>query len=260
MKLRILAALALALLLGGTALAEDGAPAVTLEFESAPVREVIAAIAKTAEANVIVPEDVNGTITNVSLHDVPWRAALEQVAALVGCEVTEEAHGILRVRKKRAAERVVRVYDVRDLAERARPDSDYLPVIIAPDDPGDLEVELDGDRHVLVVRATPERQAAFAKALDRLRASARERNAPTETKPAETDAEGRFHLEGIRVEYATGKAELEALAEQRAAMRARKEQAMQAKLAAELAVLRAELSALRAELAEIKRILLADER
>ena len=107
MKLRILAALALALLLGGTALAEDGAPTVTLEFESAPVREVIAAIAKTAEANVIVPEDVGGTIPNVSLHDVPWRTALEQVAALVGCEVTEEAYGILRIQKKRAAERVV---------------------------------------------------------------------------------------------------------------------------------------------------------
>ena len=81
---------------------------------------------------MILPPDIDGKIT-LTLHEVPWRTALEQVVRLAGCELTEEAHGILRVVKPETVEKVLRVYDVRDLRlaspqeQTEAPDPDYLP-------------------------------------------------------------------------------------------------------------------------------------
>jgi hypothetical protein len=263
MRAPLLPILALCLLfaVGGSALADDDAgPTITVEFENAPVRDVITTIAKFAEANVIIPADIDGTLANVSLHEVPWRAALDQVAKLVGCEVVEEAYGILRIVRPTVEAEVVRVYDVRDLVPEKRepakhaPDSDYLPVVVSPSVMEGGLLTFDEDRKVLVLRATPTVQKAFEKQLAALRRKAK----PGEEADADTvtDEDGRFHFEGIRVGFTDAKAQFVEFEE----IEARREAAMQAKLQAQLAVLRAELHALRTELAEIKAILLREER
>ncbi len=69
---------------------------VTFDFDQTDVREVITSIAGYASANVILSQEVTGTIT-LSLNEAPWRAALEQVVRTAGYALVEEAYGILRV-------------------------------------------------------------------------------------------------------------------------------------------------------------------
>lgn len=266
MRTYLLPVLALCLLAGGPSWADDdemktepaeSTTTITLEFREAPVREVITKIAQIAEANIILSPDVDGTVGKLSLRDVPWRAAIEQVARTAGFEVWEEDYDILRIGKPQATAKVLRIYDIRDLiverpatADPERPDADYLPVTIAPKDAAGVEILRHPDPGVLKVRATPAVQEAFAMQLAALRAKA------AKAAHATTDADGRFHLEGVVVGYEIGRSRFLELDE----LKAQKEAAMQAKLNAQLAVLRAEVSALRTELAEIKAILLREKR
>ena len=71
-------------------------PLVQLEARDMSIVEVIELIAKAGEANVVVGEDVTGTMS-VRLNGVPWRDALEVVAKTRGYTVVEERGGVLRV-------------------------------------------------------------------------------------------------------------------------------------------------------------------
>ena len=69
---------------------------VTFEFTDEDVRSVITAIAGFASANVILSQEVQGTIT-LNLKEAPWRAALEQVVRTAGYALVQEDYDILRV-------------------------------------------------------------------------------------------------------------------------------------------------------------------
>lgn len=69
---------------------------VTMAFTGTEIKQVIEAIAKAGNANIIVAESVNGSVTMV-LKDQPWRDALEAVVKTSGFHVVEEDRGILRV-------------------------------------------------------------------------------------------------------------------------------------------------------------------
>jgi type II secretory pathway component GspD/PulD (secretin) len=70
---------------------------VTISITDGNIKEVISAIAKLAgDVSVIVAPTVQGTIT-LSLHDVPWREALEQVVRTLKFALVQEEYGILRV-------------------------------------------------------------------------------------------------------------------------------------------------------------------
>lgn len=71
-------------------------PRVSFEFENADVRIVIKAIADIAGANIVVGREVEGTVT-VSLHDIPWRVALDTISKTLGYTVVAEERGILRI-------------------------------------------------------------------------------------------------------------------------------------------------------------------
>ena len=71
-------------------------PRVTFEFENADVRVVIKAVADIASANIVVGREVEGTVT-LSLHDIPWRVALETIVKTLGYTVVVEERGILRI-------------------------------------------------------------------------------------------------------------------------------------------------------------------
>lgn len=99
---------------------EDPTP-ISAHFDNTDVKQVLSVIAKAAEVNLIMSPKVKGTIT-LKLESVPWRAALDHVAATVGAKVIEEDFGILRVvpaaevEAKKAEEKARFV----ELQERAR--------------------------------------------------------------------------------------------------------------------------------------------
>ena len=74
----------------------ENPPRVKFEFDNADIREVIKAVAATAGANIVVGREVEGTVT-LSLHDVPWRVALDTIVKTLGYTVVQEDRGILRI-------------------------------------------------------------------------------------------------------------------------------------------------------------------
>lgn len=71
-------------------------PRVTMSFQAVDIKQVIEAIAKAGNANIVVSEKVKGNVTMV-LADRPWRDALEAVVKTNGYYLVEEDRGILRV-------------------------------------------------------------------------------------------------------------------------------------------------------------------
>lgn len=71
-------------------------PQVSFEFEDADIRKVISVIAAYSGANIVVGQEVQGTVT-VTLRRVPWRSALDTVVKTLGFVVVEDDRNILRV-------------------------------------------------------------------------------------------------------------------------------------------------------------------
>ncbi|MCB9559064.1 MAG: hypothetical protein H6708_01495 [Kofleriaceae bacterium] len=71
------------------------AATITLTVRDADVHDVLRLIATVARRSLVVADDVAGAVT-VELHDVPWPAALDAIAGLLGLAVVDR-DGILRV-------------------------------------------------------------------------------------------------------------------------------------------------------------------
>ncbi|MHC4470557.1 MAG: secretin N-terminal domain-containing protein [Planctomycetota bacterium] len=71
-------------------------PQVSFDFQDADIRKVISVIAAYSGANIVVGQEVQGTVT-VRLNRVPWRSALETVVKTLGFVVVEDERDILRV-------------------------------------------------------------------------------------------------------------------------------------------------------------------
>jgi len=69
---------------------------VTIDFTNAEAIEVINSIAKFGDASIIISERISGKIT-VSLRNLPWRAALDQVVKTLRYALVEDEYGTLRV-------------------------------------------------------------------------------------------------------------------------------------------------------------------
>src|SRR5262249_17365761 len=95
-------ALCLVLLLGLSARHPSGATAtpatslktVSLDVQSADVRDVLRLLAETGSINILASGEVQGTIT-VRLLDVPWEQALEAVLKLTGLAQERQGNVIL---------------------------------------------------------------------------------------------------------------------------------------------------------------------
>lgn len=101
-------------------------PRVTFEFENADVRVVIKAIADTANANIVLGREVEGTVS-LTLTDIPWRTALETIVKTLGYTVVQEDRGILRIvdPANLRAQLETRVFRLRFV----RPPANYRPII-----------------------------------------------------------------------------------------------------------------------------------
>lgn len=72
-------------------------PTVTMEFEGADIRDVIHQIATIANRNIVVSEQVKGSVF-LRLKNVPWQDALEAIIKTRGYVIVSEKEGrILRV-------------------------------------------------------------------------------------------------------------------------------------------------------------------
>jgi len=71
-------------------------PLVSLQFDDADVRTVIKQIAKLADGNVVINENVQGTVS-LRVDNVTWRAALENVVRTSGFQIVEEEGEIFRI-------------------------------------------------------------------------------------------------------------------------------------------------------------------
>lgn len=101
-------------------------PRVHFAFQNVDITVVIDAIAKLANANIVVSPEVKGPIT-IRLKDVPWRDALEAATKNLGFAIVEEERGILRVI---ARERLEDQFEMRAFNLRyVRPSSVYQPKI-----------------------------------------------------------------------------------------------------------------------------------
>jgi len=101
-------------------------PRVTFEFDNSPARVVIKAIADTANANIVIGREVEGTVT-LTLTDIPWRVALDTIVKTLGYAVVQEERGILRIVDPASLRQQLetRVFRLRFV----RPQPSYRPII-----------------------------------------------------------------------------------------------------------------------------------
>ncbi|MGG7448197.1 DNA uptake porin HofQ [Kosakonia oryzendophytica] len=64
---------------------------VTLTVDDAPVAQVLQALVALEKQNLVIPPDVNGTLS-LHLVDVPWRQALQTVAASAGLTLSQQGN------------------------------------------------------------------------------------------------------------------------------------------------------------------------
>jgi len=99
---------------------------VSFDLRDVDLNEVIMTIAAASGANIIIGPEVSGTV-RVSIKDVPWRDALEEIVKARGYTVVEERRNILRVVDPLTldAQKVTRSYQLRYL----RPTGPRVPTI-----------------------------------------------------------------------------------------------------------------------------------
>ncbi|HSA55057.1 MAG TPA: AMIN domain-containing protein, partial [Gemmatimonadaceae bacterium] len=71
-------------------------PRITVNYQDAPLRDVIAGIAQQTGRTIVVGKDVEGTV-DAEIRDQPWDVALKAILDAQGLAATEEPSGIIVV-------------------------------------------------------------------------------------------------------------------------------------------------------------------
>ena len=71
-------------------------PTVNMDLKNAPLDVVIREIAKPAGVNIIMTDEIKGTVT-MMLNDVPWLEALEHIIKTTGFSLVQEKHNVIRI-------------------------------------------------------------------------------------------------------------------------------------------------------------------
>ena len=70
-------------------------PTVNMDLKNAPLDVVIREIAKPAGVNIIMTDEIKGTVT-MMLTDVPWLEALQNIIKTTGFSLVQEKHNVIR--------------------------------------------------------------------------------------------------------------------------------------------------------------------
>jgi len=73
-------------------------PTVNMDLKNAPLDVVIREIAKPAGVNIIMTDEIKGTVT-MMLTDVPWLEALQNIIKTTGFSLVQEKHNVIRIVK-----------------------------------------------------------------------------------------------------------------------------------------------------------------
>ncbi len=92
---RLMSSLLLSFLITFSLYAERDRP-VTLKFKNADIRTVVQTFAELGDVNIVVSENVRGTIS-LNLRDVPWGDAFKTVLQVHGLSAVEEEKGMIGV-------------------------------------------------------------------------------------------------------------------------------------------------------------------
>ncbi|MDI6732399.1 MAG: hypothetical protein QME51_00330 [Planctomycetota bacterium] len=71
-------------------------PTVSMDLKNAPLDEVVRNIAKLAGINIVMADDIKGTIT-MMLTDVPWFEALQNIIKTTGFSMVQEKYNVIRI-------------------------------------------------------------------------------------------------------------------------------------------------------------------
>lgn len=104
-------------------------PRVTMSFKSAPLDEVIRTIAQLANVNIIIADDVRGTIT-MTIADIPWMEAMKNIVKTTGYALVQEKGNLIRIIKTDALKEQLesRVFQLKYL----RPPGTFRATISTP--------------------------------------------------------------------------------------------------------------------------------
>ncbi|MHC4870307.1 MAG: secretin N-terminal domain-containing protein [Planctomycetota bacterium] len=107
-------------------------PRITMNVQNAPIENVIKLIASDAQANIIIGPEVSGNIS-FTIHDVPWKEALDSILKTHGYIKVEEDSGVIRITtpEKVQQQMEVKVFALRYISAegsryKAKLSSDYV--------------------------------------------------------------------------------------------------------------------------------------
>ncbi|MBI5778762.1 MAG: hypothetical protein HZA49_04840 [Planctomycetes bacterium] len=123
-------------------------PTINMDLKNAPLDEVIRQIAKMADVNIIMTDDIKGSIT-MMLSDVPWLEALQNIIKTTGFSLVQERHKVIRiVRTETLKEQLeTRVFQLKYL----RPPGSYKATITTPYAVGGVKATSDNIKEFTVL-------------------------------------------------------------------------------------------------------------
>lgn len=132
-------------------------PSISIEFQDADLKVVLDLLAKQSGANIVIAEDVEGKVS-LSLRDVPWRDALDEIVKTAGYVTVENSGGvtdIIRVVRPETLKRnlITRVFRLRHI----RPPERYVAII--------ADVEKQAFNRTGNVTANPEEEFTLLRSL-----------------------------------------------------------------------------------------------
>jgi type II secretory pathway component GspD/PulD (secretin) len=175
---------------------------INLELRNASITDVISALAKLANVNVVTDSDVKGTIT-VRLIGVTFEDALRLVLEPNGLAYATVGPNIIVAKKEKLTRPILRQYQVANM-QAATFAASYLPLIGIKKEQAAVD---DGTNSILVV-ATVEEQAKIADLLARVDNSA-ERSVTRVIKLNYIEAGTFIELMGVRLPDAAKAAKID---------------------------------------------------
>ncbi len=113
-------------------------PQISIEFQDADLKVVLELLAKQSGANIVISQEVEGTVS-LALREVPWREALDTIVKTAGYVTVEDRTGIANIIRvvdpsTLTKQLETRIYKLRYI----RPPEKYTAII------SDIEKQADG--------------------------------------------------------------------------------------------------------------------
>jgi type IV pilus assembly protein PilQ len=146
-------------------------PKVRMEFQDARLTVVLEALARQANVNIVISDDIQGDRRlTMTLNGVPWRQALDVIVKATGYTWIEQDYSIIRVVSKDNVQKDLQTRVYRLNYTNGSTVLESIKVALS----GDGKVQHDARTNSLVLTDTPPNLEAATKILDQLDTRTRE--------------------------------------------------------------------------------------